>query len=225
MSIDRFKKFHALLKVTMKDFEVKYKDKSTFMKILGYILFFNKAFMTSFTTTVGSTVYFPSEAGLEKRGNGAMSTLAHEYQHVKDADSVTGVVFGFAYLIPQILAPLMLLFGFINWWLAIGLFVLFLAPIPAPLRMYYELRGYKMSLFMTNLFLTENGVREEDRLLALKEQAKRHNKQFTSFNYYLMWPFGVLSKLEESAEKIVDGRIMMEDEIYSEVEDAFKRSK
>lgn len=210
----------------MEDFEVKFKNESTLMKILGYIVFFNKAFMTSFTTTVGSTVYFTTEAGLAERGSrSAMSTLAHEYQHVKDADKVTSVVFGFAYLMPQILAPFMLLFGFINWYLAIGLFILFLTPLPAPMRMYCEVRGYTMSLFMTNLFLIEDGMREEDRLLALKEQAKRHNEQFTSFNYYVMWPFGVLNKLEENAEKIVSGKIMAEDEIYSEVKAAFKRSK
>ena len=41
---------------------IKYKDNSWFMKVLSKILFFNKKFMTRFTTTIGKTVYFPRGA-------------------------------------------------------------------------------------------------------------------------------------------------------------------
>ena len=83
------------------------------MKILGTILFFNKTFMTGFITTVGYTVYWPSREKLESSGLGALSTLAHEYRHAQDAKKITRVLFGFLYLLPQILALPGLLFTLI----------------------------------------------------------------------------------------------------------------
>lgn len=41
------------LQNTIPDFNIKYKNQSLFIKILGFILFFNKEFMTTLFTTIG----------------------------------------------------------------------------------------------------------------------------------------------------------------------------
>jgi len=59
--------------------EIKYKDESLFMKALGLLLSFNKTFMTSFTTTIGSTIYFPSRKWLAERNpETTIAIVAHE---------------------------------------------------------------------------------------------------------------------------------------------------
>lgn len=221
----RLNRFYSLLKKLDSSFEVKFKNESTFMKILSYLLFFNKSFMTSFTTTIGSTVYFPDENKFINNTNYSTIILSHEFVHAHDAKKVSKPLFSIAYLFPQILAPFMLFFAFISWWLAIPLFLLFLSPIPAPFRMYFELRGYTMSMFMHNLLLEEKGVDESGRLETLNSLAERYNKQFISFDYYLMWPFGVTNKLKDFAKQIVSGELISNDEIFSKISEAFKDSK
>jgi hypothetical protein len=236
---DRLKRFEAALAKRLPGFAIEYKDESTLMKIIGAIMFFNKAFMTGFVTTIGYKVYFPTRTAVESmRGNGRIGTLAHEYRHAKDASRLTRVLFGALYLFPQLLAimallswlvlgPLML-FGVMSWswWLLIPLLsLLFFAPLPAPFRKKYELYGYKMSLFAENEFLKEAGVSSEDRLNYLKAMAERKNAHFTGANYYFMWPFGVEEDLLEAAEKIVSGQILKEDDIYGEIAAALQESK
>ena len=46
------------------DIRIAFKDESFLMKLLGFLLFFTKEFMTRFTTTIGNTVYFPSREWL-----------------------------------------------------------------------------------------------------------------------------------------------------------------
>ena len=221
----RLNKFHSALQEHLTDLEIKYKDESTFMKVLGYILFFNKSFMTSFTTTIGQTVYFPNR---EKVGSSEvyyMATLAHEYVHASDARDITSALFGFLYLFPLTLAPLMCLFLFIHWGLALALFLLCLAPLPAYFRKYYELRGYTMSLFMRNEIMKENNESEEARRSALEQAAERFNKQFTGPNYYFMWPFGVEKDLAEKVDLVMSGDILRQDPVFMEVHEAFSKSK
>lgn len=219
----RFNKFLSLLKANLPSFNVKFKNNSTLMKIIGYLLFFNKSFMTSFTTTIGPTVYFPTEKHLENELS-SMKTLAHEYVHAKDAKKFSSTIFSLLYLLPQILAPLMLFFMFIHWALGLSLFLLFLAPLPAPGRAYFELRGYTMSLFMLNEVYKERGLTKDTRLPLLNKSAVNYNKQFTSANYYFMWPFGVKSKLKQAVNDIISEDILKKDSIYNEVAEAFINS-
>lgn len=226
MKLERFQKFYALLQAQMDGFRIKFKNQSTLMKIIGYILFFNKSFMTSFTTTIGKTVYFPTEEHLEKKGNlNAISTLAHEYQHAKDADKISAPLFGLLYLIPLAVAPFMWFFAFYHWALGLGLFLLFLAPLPAPMRMYYELRGYTMSLFVRNEIYKEKGISKPNRRDMLMDLVEAYNKQFTSANYYFMWPFGVTSQLEKAVNDIISEKMIEKDDIYKEIVKAFQDSK
>ncbi len=237
--MNRFDKFAASLTKKLPGFSVKFKDESTLMKIIGKVLFFNKAFMTDFVTTIGSTVYWPSRESLEGRGASAMATLAHEYRHAKDAKKITSVLFGLLYLLPQILAlpgvlsililvPL-LIFGVVSWswWmLALMLTALFALPIPAYFRMKYEVYGYTMSLFMINELLKERGMDKANIRDVIDKSIEKHNERnFTGPNYYYMWPFGVKERLSEEADKIMSGEIVKEHEVYQEVLDALEESK
>jgi len=238
----RFNKFAEILGKNLECFQVKFKDESTLMKFIGFLMFFNKAFMTGFITTIGRTVYWPSKKSLEGRNErGAITTLAHEYQHAKDANNRTTILFSLAYLFPQILAlpgvlltlasPVwvtLMVLGTLTWtwWLLPFLFtLLFLAPIPAPWRAHYELKGYTMSLFANNEFLKEAGYTKEQRIERLKNQIESKNSQFTNGNYYFMWPFGVEGKLHDAIGEIISGEIMDKDPIYSEIARAIKDSK
>jgi Zn-dependent protease with chaperone function len=230
---ERFDKFEASLAKKLPGFQVKYKDESTFMKLIGMLMFFNKTFMTGFVTTIGYTVYLPTRAK-----SGSISTLAHEYRHAKDASQITRVLFGMLYLLPQllgipgalaalILVPL-LLFGVVSWswWLLpLMLTALFLAPLPAYFRKKYEVNGYTMSLFMTNELLKEGGFDKNARKERLTASAARYNKNFTGANYYFMWPFGVEEDLQEALDKILSEEISKEHEVYQEILDALEESK
>ena len=44
----RFNKLSTILSQNLKGFNIKVKEESTLMKIISYILFFNKSFMTGF---------------------------------------------------------------------------------------------------------------------------------------------------------------------------------
>lgn len=66
------------------------KSQSKFMKLLSYLLFFNKDFMSGYITTVGRTIYAP-------RGFIDKITLAHELVHVADYNKY-GILFYLSYL-------------------------------------------------------------------------------------------------------------------------------
>ena len=57
------------------DFKIKYKNESLFMKVIGFLLFFNKTFMTNYITTIGSTIYYPSREWCEKNDTAAAQVL------------------------------------------------------------------------------------------------------------------------------------------------------
>jgi len=67
------------------------KSDSKLMKLIGFILRpFNKRFMTSYTTTIGSTIYSPT-------GTVDARLLAHELVHVRQWKK-WGLWFSFSYL-------------------------------------------------------------------------------------------------------------------------------
>ena len=197
--------------------KIAYKDESFLMKMLGYILFFNKGFMTNYVTTIGNTVYFPT-----KKEDESIGTLAHEYVHAADSNKIGFPIFAFLYLFPQILSPFMLLLIPVNLVLAISLFALFLLPIPSYWRMKYEVRGYKMSLFVGNELAKERGFSSNDRRDYLLNYIISINKNFTGPGYYFMWPFGITKELEETVHNILTGDIFNEDGLYKEVAKALK---
>ena len=123
---------------------VKYKDESWLMKLIGWVMFYNRGFMAQVITTFGETVYFPSRTFVESDYQASWMTLAHELVHVEDYRK-NKPLFLLGYAMPQLLAFLALLAPMLwSWWPLLAL--VFLAPLPAPWRRNSELRGYAMSM-------------------------------------------------------------------------------
>lgn len=144
---DRYFKLVSKMKENLPGFEIKYKNESSFMEKLGKVLFFNKSFMSQYTTTIGTTIYFPNREEVEAKPEDYLYILAHECVHAWDAHN-RPALFPLAYLFPQLLALLSLgaFFAFISsWFLLFLLFLIFLAPIPSPGRTWAEIRGYGMT--------------------------------------------------------------------------------
>lgn len=224
MSIQRLEKMVAELN-QHEDIQIKYKNESSFMKLLGKLAFFNPDFMTKYTTVIGDTIYFPNREGLEAYSRSQLVTVAHEYQHIKDASKMSFPLFVMFYFSPQALAPFMLFFCFLYWWLGLLLFALILAPLPAVARMVIERRGYIMSLFAHNELLLERGFDSEARKELLLARVSNYNKQFTTSAYYFMWPFGVSKTLSRAVNKIIDGTILEKNKSFVEVKNALESSR
>lgn len=195
--------------------KIRYKDQSWFMKLIGFLLFFNKSFMTSYTTTIGSTVYFPNEAFTKTRPVSAAVVLLHELVHVWDAQKLSRPVFFFLYLFPQILAPLSLLLLLVSWKIAIPLFILFALPIPSYFRMHFEKRAYLTSLYSLNALATRMNFHP---LLATQEQGFLGH--FKDSSYYYMWPFNNIKKdFDKGVELIKAGKRPFEDPVFDILDD------
>ena len=175
--------------------EIKFKDESRFMKALGYLLFFNPKFMTRFVTVIGKTVYFPSRQRVEQDPDSAARVLCHELVHLTDARRVGALSFSLSYLFPQCLALLALSAIFVGPWAL--LFLAFLAPLPAPLRTFWELRGYAM---------TDAVAYRMDGKFTFKDWMAG---QFTSGSYFFMWPFlsDIKDRIEENRKLILNGTL------------------
>lgn len=129
-------------------FEIRYKDESPFMRLLGRLAFFNPDFMTRYTTTWLWYVYFPSRAAVAAEPERFGKVLAHEYVHLLDNQKY-GVRYSLSYVSPQIwaLGALGAVGVFYSsWFLLFLLFLLFLGPWPSPWRARWEARGYLMSM-------------------------------------------------------------------------------
>lgn len=196
-------------KINFPNLQIKYKNESLFMKILGKLIFFNKSFMTEYVTTIGSTIYFPSKSFVMIRPVSSLMILMHELIHVYDSKKFTTPVFSFLYLFPQILALLTLPLLFINWQIAL-LFLLFILPIPAYFRSYFEKRGYLVSLYITNKL--SNKMKFNYNLNSDKNDAINH---FKNSDYYFMWPFqSIDSQFNAAVLKINNNERPFEDPVF-----------
>lgn len=176
--------FLDYVELCKQEFGVKlvYKKTSLFMRFLALILFFNRGFLDSYYTTIGTTIYWLKP--LSQLGDNPESdfrVLFHEVQHAHDY-LVGKFSFVFLYLFPQILAILSLLailaifLG--NTWLVWLVCLLFLAPIPAPARMYFELRAYMCGIAYN---FWKNGTKVET-------YPEHFLERFSGPDYYFMWP-------------------------------------
>lgn len=100
--------------------QVKFKNESWLMKMIGFILSpFNPGFMTDYITTIGYTVYFPTRQYYESAPEASFSILTHEFVHMWDRKQDS--LFSLKYLFPQILLPIPLvlftLFAFDAAWI------------------------------------------------------------------------------------------------------------
>jgi len=202
-------------KIYFPDLQIKYKDQSWFMKLIGAILFFNKSFMTSFTTTIGSTVYFPTESSVKARPVSAAIVLLHEFIHIYDAKKISKPLFMFLYLTPQIFVLLCLPLFLISWKIALPLVILFSLPIPSYFRMFFEKRAYLTSLYAVNALAIRLNFKP---LLAI--QNENFIKLFNNSSYYFMWPFDNLRKdFDDGVAKIKNGKRPFEDPVFNIIDD------
>lgn len=181
---DLFEALCATIRSRVPKFKIRYKRGNAWQRFLGTLLFFirGNAYMEEFTTTLGSTVWFPSEEFVEADRWKAFKILAHEYLHLMDRQS-RPVFFEFLYAMPQLLSILSVLalmaFFFGAWWLMALLALVFLAPIPALGRMGLEQRGYAMGLAI-NIW-RHGTIRQEKRDYL--------HDVFEGSAYYWMWPY------------------------------------
>ena len=188
---DKVDKVVSIGKHFCPSYNIKLKKDSKIQKVIGWILskIGNPDYMTSFVTTLGQTTYLPSTCD-DGPGDGMWQVVLHEIQHAKDAQKVGNWVFGAAYLLPQLVgilgivytivvglallfgAPLALLWGCTS--------LLLLAPLPAFGRACAEIRGYTVSLAVG--FWSGTLGDEEVYLNELVDI-------FSGPSYYYMWPF------------------------------------
>lgn len=125
--LDTLHAFEAEVRSAIPTFDVRYKDQSFLQRVLGFLIYpWNREFMTRYTTTLGTTVYFPSKASYEGQPKSSLSILAHELVHMMDS-SKAATWFKLSYALPQFAAILpLVLYGVLAGpvsWLFLGLLV------------------------------------------------------------------------------------------------------
>lgn len=99
------------LRRSVPDFQVKFKDESWVQRVIGVVIYpINPKYMTSFLTTFGSTVYFPSRDHFLADPETTLIALSHEFVHI--SDSKKDPLFRLKYVFPQAFALLpLILYG------------------------------------------------------------------------------------------------------------------
>jgi len=197
------------------DLEIRYKDQSIFMKVLGTLMFFNKDFMTKYITTIGSKVYFPSEEHVATRPLSSSITLLHELVHIYDSKKFTSLLFSFLYLVPQILILVALPLMFISWKVALVLMVLFALPLPAYFRMYFERRAY-----ISTLYVYKTIADRTSKVFDYNKHKESAIAQFKTSAYYYMWMFkGIKNDFDKAIVDVKEGKKPYDDKILDIVAD------
>lgn len=182
------------------DLKIQYKDQSLLMKIINKVLFFTKDFNT-YTTTIGSTIYYPSSTFIKNNPATAAVILMHELSHLYNSKKNGFILSGLAYLFPQILAllsiPLFIIFG---WKLAL-LSLFFLLPLPAYFRMQEEKQAYTISLYV--LYKLNQLQNFNTKLEPIKDNFV---KEFSGPDYYFVWYLpGIQGWFDRALEDIKKG--------------------
>lgn len=186
------------------------------MKFLGFLLFFNKSFMTDYTTTIGNTVYIPTENYIKLRPISGAVVFLHELVHLYDHKKIGSFWFQLSYMMPQIFALPALLLFLISWKLALPVVIFFLLPIPSYFRMKYERRAYYSSIYC----LKKLG----DRLNfdpRLDTQNSYFAEYFVDSSYYFMWPFKSIidDDFTAATQLILQGKRPFEDPVFDMLDD------
>lgn len=164
------------------------KSSSKLIKAIGWLFSVTKIspeFMTRYITTIGDVAYFPDEMLSKPDAESMLRVIVHESVHLFDSKRLSGPLFKFLYLFPQSLAPLALLSFLAFWKLSFIwclLFLLCLAPIPAPFRYWFELRAYRTQL----MFSKKKDSLKPDEMIPVYEWIE---KQLCTNLYYWTWPF------------------------------------
>jgi hypothetical protein len=165
--------------------KMKFKDESKLMKLIGFLMFFNRRFMTDYITTVGFTIYFPSRKWVENNYGSTLWVMTHEFIHLWDRNECIKEnkvdTFAIGYLSPQLFS-LISIFAFLaffnSWFLLFLIFLGFMLPWPSKWRTTWELNGYGMTmLFYGFIQRTQYNALEHATVLA---------DEFTTAQYYWM---------------------------------------
>lgn len=211
--------FQDLLTAAQKYFpslQVKFKNQSPLMKFLGTLMFFNKGFMTDYTTTIGSTIYAPTEKFFASHPVSGAVVFMHELVHLHDQKVMGKVWFQFSYMLPQILALPALLLFLLSWKIALPVVLLLLLPIPAYFRMKYERRAYYSSIYT----MYKLGQR-----LNFDPHLETQNSHFVGYfmdsSYYFMWPFKSIMEndFDQAAKNVLAGKRPFEDPVFDMLDD------
>lgn len=195
-------------------YNIYYKSESLLMKILSKILFFNKNFLTSYTTTLGRNIYFTYPNYIKNHPITTQVTLVHELVHVKDYEKY-GFLFFLMYGFPQILAPLSFLLLFIfPWWVSLLAFLFLLAPLPAYFRMKFELKAYTFSLYCLHKLSIKYNYK-----INFNQYIENYTDNFIKSEYYFMWLFFNKEYFKEALKLIQDGKKPYYEEEYYEMAD------
>ena len=94
---DEYTRVFAQTKAEFPQFKIVPKSSSTLMKIISYLLFFNKTFMTGYATTIGYTVYVTP--GWVDSGYSNAALLRHERVHMRQAKKYGLFFYAILYLL------------------------------------------------------------------------------------------------------------------------------
>jgi hypothetical protein len=102
-------------------FKIRYKDESRLMRLIALLISpFNEGFAEQYTTTLGSTVYFPNRAAVEGGYGRYAEVLAHEGVHIFD-DARQKLWFKLSYSLNQSLVlPLLVLYAVLGSWIPVA---------------------------------------------------------------------------------------------------------
>ena len=119
--------FEGFIQQHVPGFEVRFKDESAVMALLGFLSTpFNADFMEKYTTTWGKRVYFPDEGFYLKIPAKSLRILAHEFVHLWDSKRHP-LTFKLSYILPQLFVLLPLIaYAVLAWphpWIALLPFV------------------------------------------------------------------------------------------------------
>lgn len=175
--------------------QIKYKDQSTLMKVIGKVMFFNPEFMTHYVTTLGNTVYLPNEQYVANSPEAFTDVFIHECTHMYDEKRL-GLRYQLAYIFPQILSLVCLLLMFlVTWKIMLPLALLMLAPLPAPWRAYFEKRAYFVQMYAGNKLWGSDPVAD----------GETYAQWFRTGDYYWMWIFEKNTTFDQEAANIKAG--------------------
>lgn len=101
-------RFEDTLRQTVPSFRVRFKNESLSQKVIAILSgLFNPGYMTDYTTTFGTTVYFPSREFYRDDPEESFLLLAHEFTHM--CDEKDDRWYKLKYAFPQILVLIPLL--------------------------------------------------------------------------------------------------------------------
>jgi hypothetical protein len=196
----------ALMAQQIPGFKVAYKDKSLFMKVLAVLTkLWCPNFMTDYVTTIGKTVYVPTESFVAANYSNTWKVLSHEFVHLVDSKQHP-ISYFLGYVFPQALAVLALgaLGAFWSPWFLLALvFLVAAAPWASPGRLKWELRGYTMSMAVC-FWQYGNLDPFTDKWIA--------DNDLSGWGYYKMcWSQTKAEALiKDAASRISDGSVLLE---------------